>query len=209
MGRNNTHLGVRVASRTFLLDLNQIWISQQIFMKFHRNPSSGIPAYTSGRTDMTKPVGVLYATVRTLLIKKKVMPCLTACLNVPRLRPLVLLVTIDSREVLDFSRTQCSWVHCSSGALRSLGWWLCTDLCTWHRHALPKYQHTVLQNPKERRPGEFYIHGSVHRGSNLITVQQDGTFSVYYISVGSSTCFGCWHPSSGARTAVITASGID
>ena len=28
-------------------------------------------------------------------------------------------------------------------------------------------------------------------------------------SVGSSTCFGCWHPSSGARTAVITASGID
>ena len=29
-----------------------------------------------------------------------------------------------------------------------------------------------------------------------------------YISVGSSTCFGCWHPSSGARTAVITASGI-
>ena len=51
MGRNNTHLGVRVASRTFLLDLNQIWISQQIFMKFHRNPSSGIPAYTSGRTD--------------------------------------------------------------------------------------------------------------------------------------------------------------
>jgi len=33
--------------------------------------------------------------------------------------------------------------------------------------------------------------------------------SFYYISVGSSTCFGCWHPSSGAGTAVITASGID
>jgi len=31
------------------------------------------------------------------------------------------------------------------------------------------------------------------------------TCSVYYISVGSSTCFGCWHPSSGARTTVITA----
>ena len=30
-----------------------------------------------------------------------------------------------------------------------------------------------------------------------------------YISVGSSTCFRCWHPSSGAGTAVITASGID
>ena len=46
-------------------------------------------------------------------------------------------------------------------------------------------------------------------GTNLITVQQDATFSVYYFSVGSSTCFGCWHPSSGARTTVIAASGID
>ena len=55
----------------------------------------------------------------------------------------------------------------------------------------------------------FYIHGSVHRESNLITVQQDATYSVYYISVGGSTCFGCWHPPSGARTTVITASGID
>ena len=44
---------------------------------------------------------------------------------------------------------------------------------------------------------------------NLITVQQDATYSAYYISVGSSICFGCWHPSSGAGTAVITASGID
>ena len=43
----------------------------------------------------------------------------------------------------------------------------------------------------------------------LIIVQQDATYSVYYISVGSSTCFGCRHPSSGARTTVITASGID
>jgi len=33
--------------------------------------------------------------------------------------------------------------------------------------------------------------------------------SVYYIPVGSCTCFGCWNPSSGAGTAVITASGID
>ena len=37
----------------------------------------------------------------------------------------------------------------------------------------------------------FYIHGSVHRESNLIIFQQDATYSVYYISVGSSTCFGC------------------
>jgi len=45
--------------------------------------------------------------------------------------------------------------------------------------------------------------------SNLITVQQNATYSVYYISVGSSTCFVCRHPSSGARTTVITAYGID
>jgi len=38
---------------------------------------------------------------------------------------------------------------------------------------------------------EFYIHGSVHRESNLIIIQQDATYSVYYVSVGSSTCFGC------------------
>jgi len=42
-----------------------------------------------------------------------------------------------------------------------------------------------------------------------ITVQQDATYSVYYFSVGSSACFGCRHPSSGARTTVITAFGID
>ena len=37
----------------------------------------------------------------------------------------------------------------------------------------------------------LYTHGSVHRESNLITVQQDATYSVYYISAGSSTYFGC------------------
>ena len=57
---------------------------------------------------------------------------------------------------------------------------------------------------------KFYINGSVHSELNLITVQQDATYSVYYISVGSSKCFGCWHPSSGAGgTTVITASGVD
>jgi len=45
--------------------------------------------------------------------------------------------------------------------------------------------------------------------SNLVIVQQDATYSVYYISVGSSTCFMCWHPSFGAHTTAITASGID
>jgi len=33
-------------------------------------------------------------------------------------------------------------------------------------------------------------------------------YSVYYISVDSSKCLGCWHPLSGAGTTVITASGI-
>jgi len=37
----------------------------------------------------------------------------------------------------------------------------------------------------------FYIHGSVQRESNLITAQQYATYSVYYISVGSCTRFGC------------------
>ena len=37
---------------------------------------------------------------------------------------------------------------------------------------------------------ELYIHRSVHRESNLITVQQDATYSVYYISVGSSVAIG-------------------
>ena len=52
-------------------------------------------------------------------------------------------------------------------------------------------------------------HGFAYIASFLITVQQDVTYSVYYISVGSSTCFVCRRPSSGARTTVITASGID
>ena len=45
--------------------------------------------------------------------------------------------------------------------------------------------------------------------SHLITVQQEANYSVYCISVGRSTSFGCCHPSSGASTTVIIASGID
>ena len=67
----------------------------------------------------------------------------------------------------------------------------------------------VIEGELRNDKSFFYIHGSVPRESNLITVQQDATYSVYYISVGNSTCFGCCHPSSGARTTVITASGID
>jgi len=36
-----------------------------------------------------------------------------------------------------------------------------------------------------------HTHGSVHRESNLITIQQEATYSVYYISVDNSTYFGC------------------
>jgi len=43
----------------------------------------------------------------------------------------------------------------------------------------------------------------------FINFQPDVTYPGYYISVRSSTYFGCWHPSSAAGTAVITASGID
>jgi len=43
---------------------------------------------------------------------------------------------------------------------------------------------------------------------NLIIVQQDATYSVYYISLGSSTCSGV-DTIIGARSAVITAAGID
>ena len=38
------------------------------------------------------------------------------------------------------------------------------------------------------RDSEIFVYMSE---SNLITAQQDATYSVYYISVGSSTCFEC------------------
>ena len=34
---------------------------------------------------------------------------------------------------------------------------------------------------------KFYVYGYVHRESNLLTVQQDATYSVYYISVGTTS----------------------
>jgi len=53
------------------------------------------------------------------------------------------------------------------------------------------YAHSLLPALILNRNFAFYIHGSVHRESNLMTVQQDSAYSVYYFSVGSSTCFGC------------------
>jgi len=43
----------------------------------------------------------------------------------------------------------------------------------------------------ELKTHKFYVHGSVHRESNLRAVQQDSTYSVCYISVGSSASFVC------------------
>ena len=37
----------------------------------------------------------------------------------------------------------------------------------------------------------FYTHGSVHRESNLVTVQQDAAYSVYYIWNNPTTKAGC------------------
>ena len=83
-----------------------------------------------------------------------------------------------------------------------------SNLSRGHLHPTDVFLSLLLPN-KNRVFFSFNILGSVHRESDLITVQQDATYSVYCISVGSSTCFGCWHSSSGACTTVITASGID
>ena len=66
---------------------------------------------------------------------------------------------------------------------------VCAVLSSWWWTGKPVWNVSVGEINKLRN---FYIRGSVPRGSNLITVQQDAAYSVYYISVGSSTCFGCW-----------------
>ena len=47
-----------------------------------------------------------------------------------------------------------------------------------------------VQEEKCYRKGALFLILKISE-SNLITVQQDATYSVYYISVGSCTCFGC------------------
>ena len=52
------------------------------------------------------------------------------------------------------------------------------------------------------------VQGSVHRKYIPIYIQQDATLRSLFISGNCSTCFGWYlHPSSGAYTAVSTASG--
>ena len=55
---------------------------------------------------------------------------------------------------------------------------------------------------------KFNVHGSLHRKSILIYIQQDATLH-NILSENCFTCFGGYHhPSSGAQTTVSTASGI-
>ena len=58
-------------------------------------------------------------------------------------------------------------------------------------------------------PINFYVYGSMHRCSILITVERDPTKSSLFIILRvHSTCFGCQpHPSSGVHETVTTASG--
>jgi len=66
---------------------------------------------------------------------------------------------------------------------------------------IQQWQESLAQTNKASQVNTFH--------KNLTIFQLDVTYSVYYITVGSSTCFRCWHPSSGARTTVNAASVID
>ena len=56
---------------------------------------------------------------------------------------------------------------------------------------------------------EFYIHGSVHRNSMLMKSNEMQQYADIYLLPHYSTCFGCpWHPPSGVRKTVISASGL-
>ena len=70
-----------------------------------------------------------------------------------------------------------------------------------HGNGMCTTPYTAENPPQSSRLKKF--------SSNLIIFQKDANYSVYYILVGSSTYFGCWHPSSGARITLNTAYGID
>jgi hypothetical protein len=78
-----------------------------------------------------------------------------------------------------------------------------------HTYLLSDLQRRYTTNSTSRRytlPGQtLYSNGHGNLFFNCPT--RCNLFSLLYISVGSSTCFGCWHPSSEARTTGITASG--
>jgi len=98
-----------------------------------------------------------------------------------------LVPDIQGSIVISFSR-----VECPVNFVSSLDIWLLTmrsQYCLQTRTPITQWHDATSQKNEYLRNSSnvFYIHGSVHRESNLITVQQDATYSVYYISVGNIT----------------------
>ena len=69
-------------------------------------------------------------------------------------------------------------IYQSGSAVSSILWYPLTGL-----------KHSVLV--QKTKIWTLFKITKVQTPEGLITVQQDATYSVYYISVGSSTCFGC------------------
>jgi len=61
----------------------------------------------------------------------------------------------------------------------------------WRYHQLEAFKLLILVYALSI-VGFFYIHGSTHRESNSIIYQQDVTYSVYYISVGTLHVLGVY-----------------
>ena len=82
----------------------------------------------------------------------------------------------------------------------------CFDCQLSSRLLLEKRQYYSMKNCIL---AEFYVYGSVHRWSILITVQRDATqICLFIILQVHCTCFRCQpHPSSGIHKTVTTASG--
>ena len=114
-----------------------------------------------------------------------------------------------SHVLLDSTWTIASWYRCFCQCLKQISGYYFIFPWPTSKCQLHIYFYADIRMYAIGVNGGIYIKLKINIISNLISVQQDATYSVNYISVGSSTCFGCWHPSSGARTTVITASGID
>jgi hypothetical protein len=111
--------------------------------------------------------------------------------------------------LLSSTWTIASWYRCLCQSLRQMSGYYFNIPWPPSKCQLHVYFYVDTRMYAIGNNGGIYIKLKINIISNLITVQQDATYSVNYISVGSSTCFGCWHTSSGARTTVTTASGID
>jgi hypothetical protein len=84
---------------------------------------------------------------------------------------------------------------------------ICFSLCLFLIHHF-YYDDALTEETPELSFVRFTVHGSLHRKSIPIYIQQDAKLHSLFISVNCSTCFGWYlHPSSGAHTTVSTASG--